>query len=53
VSKILTSWHKNGIEATTETTILKINNPERLENIVENMLDIRSEEELLRLIDLH
>ncbi len=80
MSKILTSWHKqgieegriegkidalknmiirlarkkfNGIEAATETTILKINNPERLENIVENMLDIRSEEELLRLIDLH
>ena len=43
----------NGIEATTETTILKINNPERLESIVENILDIHSEEELLRLINLN
>ena len=80
MSKILTSWHKqgieegrkegkidalknmiirlarkkfNGIEAATETTILKINNPERLESIVENILDIHSEEELLRLINLN
>jgi hypothetical protein len=43
----------NGIEAATETTILKINNPERLESIVENILDIHSEEELLRLINLN
>ena len=43
----------NGIEAATETTILKINNPERLERIVEKILDIHSEEELLRLIDLN
>ena len=80
MSKILTSWHKqgieegrkegkidalknmiirlarkkfNGIEAATETAILKINNPERLESIIEKILDIHSEEELLRLIDLH
>ena len=80
MSKILTSWHKqgieegriegkidalknmiirlarkkfNGIEAATETAILKINNPERLESIIEKILDINSEEELLRLIDLN
>ena len=43
----------NGIAATTETAILKINNPERLESIIEKILDIHSEEELLRLINLN
>ncbi|MDO9535204.1 MAG: DUF4351 domain-containing protein [Bacillota bacterium] len=41
----------NGIAPQTETKIKEINNPELLEKIVENILDIQSEDELLALIN--
>jgi len=40
----------NGIAASTETKILAIDNPELLEKIAENLLDVQSEEELLKFI---